>query len=168
MVESLCPPFQTSALVRDTAGSPLSPENPPSLAAIPPRKRPRFTPINQQTQSERSVPSSMEWPGKPYSDLSTSNSKRPSDIDEHCTDITLLSTLLLPDRVRSLFPFQYFNGMQSKAFQPIYATDNNIVVSSPTGSGKTVCFEFAIARLMEADISVGSFKVAFFILALLK
>ncbi|ODV61507.1 DNA helicase [Ascoidea rubescens DSM 1968] len=58
-----------------------------------------------------------------------------------------ISTIKLPDKVRSIFNFNYFNKMQSKSFDSIYNTDHNSVISSPTGSGKTVLFELAILRL---------------------
>jgi replicative superfamily II helicase len=48
--------------------------------------------------------------------------------------------------------------MQSEAFSSIYGSDKNIVLSAPTGSGKTVCFDFAIARLMSTDVLEDSFK----------
>ena len=75
-------------------------------------------------------------------------------------NIDLVPTSILPDRLRSLFPFQYFNAMQSQSLPVIYSSDHNIVLSAPTGSGKTTCFELAIARLMKSmDFSVGNFKV---------
>ena len=39
--------------------------------------------------------------------------------------------------------------MQSKSFDAIYNTNDNCVISSPTGSGKTVLFEIAIIKLLE-------------------
>ncbi|KAJ4295152.1 ATP-dependent DNA helicase MER3 [Kalmusia sp. IMI 367209] len=52
----------------------------------------------------------------------------------------------LPDRLRAVFPYPIFNAVQSKCFDSIYKTDNNFVLSSPTGSGKTVVLELAICR----------------------
>ena len=45
-----------------------------------------------------------------------------------------------------VFNFKHFNKMQSAAFDTVYNSDNNCVVSAPTGSGKTVLFELAIIR----------------------
>ncbi|CAD1778321.1 similar to Saccharomyces cerevisiae YGL251C HFM1 Meiosis specific DNA helicase involved in the conversion of double-stranded breaks to later recombination intermediates and in crossover control [Maudiozyma barnettii] len=49
---------------------------------------------------------------------------------------------------KSFFPFQYFNKMQSESFEKVFKTDNNCVISAPTGSGKTVLFELAILRYL--------------------
>ena len=37
-----------------------------------------------------------------------------------------------------------FNKIQTQVFNALYTTDENVFVGSPTGSGKTVCAEFAI------------------------
>ncbi|KAL7417667.1 hypothetical protein BDY24DRAFT_437990 [Mrakia frigida] len=55
----------------------------------------------------------------------------------------------LPDRYRSLFKFGCFNAVQSQCFETAMKTDDNLVVSAPTGSGKTVLFELTIIRLLE-------------------
>jgi hypothetical protein len=73
--------------------------------------------------------------------------------------VSLLSTSVLPDRIRSFFPFQYFNAMQSEAFEHIYGSDQNIVLSAPTAAGKTTCFDMAIARLIERSTETTSVKV---------
>lgn len=66
----------------------------------------------------------------------------------------------LPDRFRSIFSFPLFNAVQSKCFDSIYKTNDNFVLSSPTGSGKTVIFDLAICRLVHGW-SIGSFKVVY-------
>jgi len=40
-----------------------------------------------------------------------------------------------------------FNKIQTQVFQPLYTTDDNVFIGAPTGSGKTVCAEFALMRL---------------------
>eukprot|EP01124_Arcella_intermedia_P027745 TRINITY_DN5491_c0_g1_i1.p1 TRINITY_DN5491_c0_g1~~TRINITY_DN5491_c0_g1_i1.p1 ORF type:complete len:1958 (-),score=488.84 TRINITY_DN5491_c0_g1_i1:48-5852(-) len=42
--------------------------------------------------------------------------------------------------------FTYFNAIQTQVFNTIYNTDQNVLVCAPTGSGKTICAEFAILR----------------------
>ncbi|KAK3113699.1 ATP-dependent DNA helicase MER3 [Teratosphaeriaceae sp. CCFEE 6253] len=74
--------------------------------------------------------------------------------------ISLVSTHELPDRFRSLFPFPLFNAVQSKTFDTAYKSNNNLVVSAPTGSGKTAVLELAICRLMSSFPS-GSFKIVY-------
>lgn len=74
--------------------------------------------------------------------------------------IELVSTHKLPDRFRSIFPFPAFNAVQSKCFKTVYNTNDNFVISSPTGSGKTVIFELAILRLINGYAN-GSFKAVY-------
>ncbi|KAF8631115.1 hypothetical protein AX17_005160 [Amanita inopinata Kibby_2008] len=42
---------------------------------------------------------------------------------------------------------QTFNKIQTQVFQALYTTDENIFIGAPTGSGKTICAEFALLRL---------------------
>jgi ATP-dependent DNA helicase HFM1/MER3 len=42
--------------------------------------------------------------------------------------------------------FPYFNLVQSAVFSDALQSDRSLVVSAPTGSGKTVVFELAIVR----------------------
>ncbi|CCD26898.1 DNA helicase NDAI_0I03300 [Naumovozyma dairenensis CBS 421] len=75
---------------------------------------------------------------------------------------SILDTSVLPDSFRSVFKFQKFNKMQSAAFPSLYQQDNNCVISSPTGSGKTVLFELAILRLInKLNFNIGNFKVLY-------
>jgi ATP-dependent DNA helicase HFM1/MER3 len=74
--------------------------------------------------------------------------------------ISLVSTQKLPDRMRSIFPFPLFNAVQSKCFPFVYNTNDNFVLSSPTGSGKTAVLELAICRLM-SGFANGSYKVIY-------
>jgi pre-mRNA-splicing helicase BRR2 len=46
-----------------------------------------------------------------------------------------------------LYPdWEHFNKIQTQTFNSLYSTDNNVLVGAPTGSGKTVCAEFALLR----------------------
>ncbi|GLU00131.1 hypothetical protein SLE2022_175230 [Rubroshorea leprosula] len=42
--------------------------------------------------------------------------------------------------------FKHFNPVQTQVFNVLYNSDGNILVAAPTGSGKTICAEFAILR----------------------
>jgi replicative superfamily II helicase len=46
-----------------------------------------------------------------------------------------------------VFRFHTFNTVQSSIFHTVYNTDENVVVSAPTSSGKTVAFELAVLRM---------------------
>lgn len=75
--------------------------------------------------------------------------------------IPLVPTHELPDRFRSLFTaFPVFNAVQSKCFQAVYHGDHNVVLSAPTGSGKTVVMELSICRLL-ANLKDTCFKVVY-------
>jgi pre-mRNA-splicing helicase BRR2 len=46
-----------------------------------------------------------------------------------------------------LYPdWRQFNRIQTQTFNSLYKTDQNVFIGAPTGSGKTVCAEFAILR----------------------
>ena len=74
--------------------------------------------------------------------------------------ISLVPTHSLPDRFRSIFPFKVFNAVQSRCFYNAYKTNDNIVLSAPTGSGKTVILELAICKLLMQS-SVDSCKIVY-------
>ncbi|GAA6043916.1 hypothetical protein JCM8097_004108 [Rhodosporidiobolus ruineniae] len=40
-----------------------------------------------------------------------------------------------------------FNKIQTQVFQALYTSNDNVFVGAPTGSGKTICAEFALLRL---------------------
>ncbi|XP_021732462.1 DExH-box ATP-dependent RNA helicase DExH17-like [Chenopodium quinoa] len=65
----------------------------------------------------------------------------------------LRSVLELPAPFRSTFDFRYFNSLQSECFPCCFLSDVNMVVSAPTGSGKTVLFELCILRLLSKFLS---------------
>lgn len=74
--------------------------------------------------------------------------------------IPLVSVNDLPDRLRSLFPFPLFNAVQSRCFKTAFETDENVVLSAPTGSGKTVIMELAICHLVNS-VRGGDFKIVY-------
>ncbi|XP_038703510.1 DExH-box ATP-dependent RNA helicase DExH17 [Tripterygium wilfordii] len=66
---------------------------------------------------------------------------------------TLKSVSDLPAPFRSVFSFRYFNSLQSECFPVCYHSNVNMIISAPTGSGKTVLFELCILRLLLRFIS---------------
>ncbi|CAJ1780946.1 unnamed protein product, partial [Sphenostylis stenocarpa] len=48
---------------------------------------------------------------------------------------------------------RYFNSLQSECFPICFHSDVNMVISAPTGSGKTVLFELCMLRLLSRFIS---------------
>lgn len=66
----------------------------------------------------------------------------------------------LPDKFRVVFPFPLFNAVQSKCFPLVYGTNDNVVISAPTGSGKTAVLELAICKLVSSEGS-GNFKIIY-------
>ena len=45
--------------------------------------------------------------------------------------------------------FRSFNPMQTQTYNVLYNSDDNVLVAAPTGSGKTVCGEFAVMRMIK-------------------
>jgi pre-mRNA-splicing helicase BRR2 len=43
--------------------------------------------------------------------------------------------------------FKHFNPIQTQTFTALYEGDDNVLICAPTGSGKTICAEFALLRL---------------------
>ncbi|KAK5052747.1 hypothetical protein LTR84_002613 [Exophiala bonariae] len=74
--------------------------------------------------------------------------------------IQLVPTSALPDKLRSIFGFETFNAVQSKCFPTAFETDDNLVLSAPTGSGKTVIMELAICRILSLP-KTSDFKVVY-------
>jgi ATP-dependent DNA helicase HFM1/MER3 len=63
-------------------------------------------------------------------------------------------------RFQSIFPYDWFNAVQSKCFPDAYGSTDNFVVSAPTGSGKTVILELAICKML-MDRNSENYKVVY-------
>ncbi|KAF7311383.1 DEAD/DEAH-box DNA helicase [Mycena kentingensis (nom. inval.)] len=117
--------------------------NAPSRPMFPPRTQsfqPRqgFAPL----QSYRPPPP----PSAPQPQLQ--QPQRGSD-PRNAAGIRLNPVSDLPDVYRSIFKFPVFNAVQSTCFPTVVDTNENMVISAPTGSGKTVLFELAIIRMLK-------------------
>lgn len=52
-------------------------------------------------------------------------------------------------KVEALYSdFKFFNPIQTQVFTSLFNTPENVLVCAPPGSGKTICAEFAILRLL--------------------
>ncbi|EFX00969.1 pre-mRNA splicing factor [Grosmannia clavigera kw1407] len=58
-----------------------------------------------------------------------------------------LSALKSAEHVALYQPWTHFNRIQTQTFSSLFSTDQNVLVGAATGSGKTVCAEFALLRL---------------------
>ncbi|KAI3467038.1 hypothetical protein Pfo_023701, partial [Paulownia fortunei] len=75
------------------------------------------------------------------------------NMSPHLDTYALKAVTDLPAPFRSAFSFRYFNSLQSECFSTCYLSDVNMVISAPTGSGKTVLFELCIMRLLSKFIT---------------
>ncbi|KAL9072568.1 MAG: hypothetical protein Q9157_005042 [Trypethelium eluteriae] len=57
-----------------------------------------------------------------------------------------VSALKRPEYEKLYPDWDRFNKMQTQVFNSLFMTDDNVFVGAPTGSGKTVCAEFALLR----------------------
>jgi ATP-dependent DNA helicase HFM1/MER3 len=56
--------------------------------------------------------------------------------------------------------YTHFNYVQSKVFDEVMYTNQSLVISAPTGSGKTGILELSIVRLMILD-QTKEFKIIY-------
>lgn len=49
--------------------------------------------------------------------------------------------------------FKHFNPIQTQVFNVLYSSNDSVLVAAPTGSGKTICAEFAILRNHQKAVS---------------
>ncbi|KAI6206534.1 hypothetical protein M3Y94_00923100 [Aphelenchoides besseyi] len=84
--------------------------------------------------------------------LSMNNYVLPETIRPH-TDLLDLEPLpisaLKNVSYQNLYGFQFFNPVQTQVFFSLYHTWDNILIGAPTSSGKTLCAELAIFRLLQ-------------------
>ncbi|CAF4053652.1 unnamed protein product, partial [Rotaria sp. Silwood2] len=77
--------------------------------------------------------------------------------EKHPAPTELLDLQPLPvnalrnSKYEDLYNFKFFNGIQTQVFNTLYNTDDNVFLGASTGSGKTICAEFAILRLFSNE-----------------
>lgn len=87
-----------------------------------------------------------------------------SSTETNSSFINLKSISDLPEDLRIAFPkheSNYLNKIQSKVFPTVFETDKNVLLCSPTGSGKTNVALLAILRLINNNMTKvsNSFKL---------
>ncbi|KAH0833684.1 hypothetical protein AYO21_04430 [Fonsecaea monophora] len=140
-----------------SSSSPTTPSSSPTVSFLQNRQRDRTNEtLSSKMYSLRAYDFSPEEAGT-SSNMTSENTRasqrsslghKPTSAPPIIQGIQLVPTIALPDRVRSVFKFEIFNAIQSKCFESTFQSDDNIVVSAPTGSGKTAIMELAICRLV--------------------
>ncbi|EPB78303.1 DEAD/DEAH box helicase [Ancylostoma ceylanicum] len=86
--------------------------------------------------------------------LSMHNCILPKSYKAH-TDLLPLDPLpvktIRNEKFESIYNFSYFNPIQTQVFHCLYQTDENVLIGAPTGSGKTLCAELAMFRLLQRN-----------------
>ncbi|WWC64169.1 uncharacterized protein I303_106777 [Kwoniella dejecticola CBS 10117] len=82
------------------------------------------------------------------------------EVDRSSIQLVPISRLDLSHR--KCFKFPVFNAVQSAVFEDVYHGDANVVVSAPTGSGKTTIFELAFIKFIKG-LTTGSKPLAIYI-----
>ncbi|RYO98220.1 hypothetical protein DL764_007148 [Monosporascus ibericus] len=100
--------------------------------------------LKRPPQKATQPPASQAWGDKLQLDLDHARNIPPIINNTQLVD----PRQALPDRFRAIFPYQLFNAVQSKCLPVVYGTNENVVISAPTGSGKTAILELAICKLV--------------------
>ena len=74
--------------------------------------------------------------------------------------ITALRNPQYESLYKNLNRYQQFNPIQTQVFNATYNSDDSVFIAAPTGSGKTLCAEFAILRTFSQDESARCVYVA--------
>ncbi|CAO1621141.1 unnamed protein product [Sympodiomycopsis kandeliae] len=118
------------------------------------------TPIDRDTTATSSPRIEAAVPSVSTSAMSVSTAERvhtiadnhrqsiPKQAEDHRIQpgnagIQLVPVSRIPERFKKVFPFPLFNAVQSKCFEAVARSDENVVISAPT-----VLFELAILRML--------------------
>ena len=146
--------------MEETSSPPTFPPSSPSVALTQRRFNLESNSIDHHAHNDQSLPSfpSFRLPEPQPKARPRSLSLR--DAPPFVQGIRLIPLSDLSDRFRSVFPFQLFNAVQSKCYQTIFNSSDNLIVSAPTGSGKTVVLEMAICKLL-LDFRSDQYKIVY-------
>ncbi|OQV03306.1 Sec63 Brl domain-containing protein [Cladophialophora immunda] len=140
-----------------SSSSPTAPATSPTVSFLKNRRSDRKNHVLPSKVSNPRPNTFSPDEGRPSFNMITGNMRangrsslanQPTTIPPVIQGIQLVPASTLPDQIRSVFKFGIFNAMQSKCFESAFHSDDNLVVSAPTGSGKTVIMELAICRLV--------------------
>ncbi|KAH7958490.1 hypothetical protein HPB49_002006 [Dermacentor silvarum] len=82
--------------------------------------------------------------------------RNPVDVPRSCCLRVLALTVVAAAPYRCLFSaYPFFNRIQSSVMDDVLHSDTPVVVSAPTGSGKTAVLELALVRLLNASRTDG-------------
>ncbi|OAP54666.1 hypothetical protein AYL99_11114 [Fonsecaea erecta] len=152
-----------------SSSSPTAPTTSPTVSFLQSRQRHRTNPSlprrifdsrSNNFSSEAAGPSPAMTTGNMRGGRISSLGNQPTSTLPVIQGIQLLPATILPDQMRSVFKFEVFNAVQSKCFESAFQSDDNLVVSAPTGSGKTAIMELAICRLV-TESKGRDFKVVY-------
>lgn len=140
--------MKTQALVNQASSSPTLLNSSPAAQAS---YRRQYSEQQSTIQNDQSVRPSSPGPSKLQAVRS------PPVIN----GIQLLNpNEAFPSMFHSVFPYNFLNAVQSKCFEAVYHTNENVVVSAPTGCGKTAILDIAITKLA-SDNSQEKSKVVY-------
>ncbi|KAK0211119.1 Sec63 Brl domain-containing protein [Desarmillaria ectypa] len=103
---------------------------------------------NYRPQQQRQLPQTSSSHSLNAGRRSKNDLAREAPSCKSTKGIQLRPVTELPDMYRAIFKFGVFNAVQSSCFDTLIQSNENVVASAPTGSGKTVLFELAIIQML--------------------
>ncbi|KAK6199129.1 hypothetical protein LQW54_010048 [Pestalotiopsis sp. IQ-011] len=115
----------------------------------------------RRPESQATSRPSLPQPPAPTAGISMDLQHAPTNLTPKVAGTHLVDPrAVLPAKCQAVFPYNLFNAVQSKCFPLVYGSDDNVVVSAPTGSGKTAILEMAICKLISSP-NGENFKIVY-------